>query len=239
MQRKLKTIAPPAQLGASLPSSVSRVPPVPRAPRVRIRQRGTAIARLDPRVRELERQLARCATQISRLQLLAAENAELKKRMRKLRQLKSSAEEGLLTLRSRQKAATRIMALQIKDHGKYAASCLQLYEVTLATLQRLVKTTHAGQRFVDHKCPDCGPRPIHEFGVRMLPSGQLGFNPYCIECTKVRKARSRRVVDMEVKEVAAEFAQRTPKVARQMVDRFEEEVEDLMEQEASKNSTKS
>lgn len=193
----------------------------------------------DPRVKQLEQQLARCAAQVARLPALAAENNDLKQRMRRLRQLKSSAEEGLMTLKTRQKASAKIATMQIRDAERYASTCLQLYELSLTKLQQLIKAAHAGEKFVDHKCPGCGPKPIHDFGVRMLPSGQLGFNPYCLECTRVRKEQARRVVDMDVKEVAAEFVQRTPKVARQMVDRFEEEVEDLMEQEASKNSSKS
>jgi hypothetical protein len=189
-------------------------------------------------VRELKRQLTRCTTQIVRLeaqvQTYRQSDAETKNRLRRLRRLKATAEDGLIVLKARHRTATRLAALQIRDHEKYAAQCLALYELAMRTVQKLVRETHAGSKTISHNCPDCGPKSILDFGVRMLPSGFLGFAPYCLNCTRRRKSAAKKVRQMDLKRVAAEFAQRTPRVAKQLVDRFTEEVEELLEEEQRK-----
>lgn len=133
-------------------------------------------------------------------------------------------------LKSHQRAARRTMAVRIRDHERYATQCLMLYERTLSIVQKLIRVEHAGRKFVKHTCPDCGPKPIDEFGVRMLPSGHLGFAPYCLACMSRRKNQARKVQQMDLKATAKEFVARSPKVARQIVARFNEEVADRVEE---------
>lgn len=196
------------------------------------------IASLEPKVKELERQLHRCTVEIARLKLSLNEknctNSELNKRLKRTRQLKCAAEESLIALRSHQKAAKRTMMLQVRDHERYATMCMSMYEKVLVIMQQLIRTTHAGRKFVMHNCPDCGPKPIDEFGVRILPSGHLGFAPYCLVCINKRKRQAKELARQELRKTASELAQRNPKVARQLAARFDEEVAEVLEEMQAK-----
>lgn len=190
-----------------------------------------AIESLDgKRLSALQRECNRLAQRVAHLEGLQCENLELKRRLQRLLKLKLKMEEKVETVAKTMAVTHRTATARIRETETYATHVLKLYEAACALIQKHIVDTYGKERWLNHKCPGCGPQPIYRFAVRPLPSGSIGFAPYCLDCEGQRKKGAKAVMKQTIQETAAELVDRSPKVAKELVERFEEEVENNMEE---------
>lgn len=194
--------------------------------------------RLKGSTKTAESEARKLQRQLFRFKEVQKELLSLQSRLNKLRKLKLLRETQAEAAVAKCSTQLRIYTAQIRDHERYAEQCEALYHRALEIIQEhIVRSGEALPTISVFKreCNLCKEKqPIFLFGVRVLPSGDLGFVPYCHECRRKKSTQLRKLQKMTIGEVAQELVDRSPKVAREIVDRFEEEVE--AELEATTNS---
>lgn len=160
-------------------------------------------ASLSPRsirVSVYEREIRNLARKVVRAEFQAAENAELRKRLREFTdrlerarkaKLKAESKESeyraeLTHLKSEHKAA-------LKEHWDFAQVCLEQAEQARDVLQQAVRTSYDGKMTIRSTCTCCGVlKPVAEFPVRTTKGRTICYGPHCLNCKNANLRRVRR-----------------------------------------------